>query len=79
MADFLLGAANTGTLGNPNGETAVTHNYAAFVRDDWRISSKLTWTSFVSRRSSGPGCGALPSTKFASSTGSDRVFGQQKS
>ena len=42
MADFLLGTANTGTLGNPNGETAVTHNYAAFVQDDWRIGSRLT-------------------------------------
>lgn len=42
MADFLLGTANTGTLGTPNGETAVTHNYAAFFQDDWRVNSRLT-------------------------------------
>jgi hypothetical protein len=42
VADFLLGTANTGTLGNPNGETAVTHNYGIYFQDDWRIASKLT-------------------------------------
>ncbi len=42
MADFLLGAANNSTVGNANGETAVTHNYSAFLQDDWRITSRLT-------------------------------------
>lgn len=42
MADFLLGVSNTSTLGNSNGETAVTRNYAAFLQDDWRITSRLT-------------------------------------
>ncbi|MGH9664625.1 MAG: TonB-dependent receptor domain-containing protein, partial [Bryobacteraceae bacterium] len=42
MADFLLGTASTSTIGNSNGETAVTHNYSAFIQDDWRITPKLT-------------------------------------
>lgn len=42
MADFLLGTANTSTLGNANGETAVTLNWAGFVQDDWRITPRLT-------------------------------------
>jgi len=32
MADFLLGLAGGGTLGNFNGETARTHNYSGFFR-----------------------------------------------
>ena len=32
MADFLLGLAGGGTLGNFNGETARTHNYSVFFR-----------------------------------------------
>jgi hypothetical protein len=42
MADFLLGTANNSTLGNQNGEIAVTRNYSAFFQDDWRITSRLT-------------------------------------
>ncbi|HTM48743.1 MAG TPA: TonB-dependent receptor [Bryobacteraceae bacterium] len=42
MADFLLGAANSSTIGNPNGETAITHNYSAFAQDDWRLTTRLT-------------------------------------
>jgi len=42
MADFLLGASNNSTLGNQNGEIAVTHNYSAFFQDDWRITPRLT-------------------------------------
>ncbi|HYM13344.1 MAG TPA: TonB-dependent receptor [Bryobacterales bacterium] len=42
MADFLLGIASGGTIGNRNGETAVTHNYSAFFQDDWRITNRLT-------------------------------------
>lgn len=52
VADFLLGLASGGTLGNQNGETAVAHNYSAFFQDDWRITDRLTlnlgvrWDSF---------------------------------
>jgi hypothetical protein len=42
MADFLLGTANNSTIGNQNGEIAVTHNYSAYFQDDWRIISRLT-------------------------------------
>jgi len=38
MADFLLGDASGGTLGNPDGESMLMHNYAAFYQDDWRVS-----------------------------------------
>src|SRR5262249_9473276 len=44
--------ASGGTIGNQNGETAVTHNYAAFFQDDWRGADRLTlnlglrWDSF---------------------------------
>jgi hypothetical protein len=42
MADFLLGVSNNSTLGNQNGETAVTHNYSVFFQDDWHVTSRLT-------------------------------------
>lgn len=42
MADMLLGASNSSTLGNPNGETAVARNWAGFLQDDWRITNRLT-------------------------------------
>lgn len=42
MADFLLGEASGGTLGNPQGEAMLMHNYAAFFQDDWRVTPKLT-------------------------------------
>ncbi len=42
MADFLLGLASGGNLGNQNGETAVTRNYSLYFQDDWRITSRLT-------------------------------------
>jgi hypothetical protein len=42
MADFLLGTSTTSTIGNPNGETAVALNSAAYVQDDWRITNRLT-------------------------------------
>jgi hypothetical protein len=42
MADFLLGLASGGTIGNQNGETAATHNFALYFQDDWRISRRLT-------------------------------------
>ena len=42
MADFLLGLASGGSLGNQNGETARAHNYSAFFQDDWHVTSRLT-------------------------------------
>ena len=42
MADFLLGDASGGTLGSPQGEAMLTHNYASFFQDDWRVTPKLT-------------------------------------
>lgn len=42
LADMLLGLASGGSMGNQNGETAVTHNYSAFFQDDWKLSSRLT-------------------------------------
>ena len=42
MADFLLGVASGGSIGNQNGETALAHNYSAFFQDDWRVTGRLT-------------------------------------
>ncbi len=42
MADFLLGDASGGTIGNQNGESMLSHNYAAYFQDDWRVTSRLT-------------------------------------
>jgi hypothetical protein len=42
MADFLLGTASSSTLGNQNGEVAVTHNYSGYFQDDWRVTARLT-------------------------------------
>ncbi len=42
MADFLLGMASSGQIGNQNGETAVTRNYSLYFQDDWKIASRLT-------------------------------------
>ena len=42
LADLLLGFASGGTLGNQNGETAVTRNWSAFFQDDWKLSNRLT-------------------------------------
>ncbi|RPI26488.1 MAG: TonB-dependent receptor [Acidobacteria bacterium] len=42
MADFLLGLASGGFIGNQNGETAVTRNYSLYFQDDWKIASRLT-------------------------------------
>lgn len=42
MADFLMGVSNNSTLGNSNGEIAVTHNYSAFFQDDWHVTPRLT-------------------------------------
>ena len=42
LADFLLGDASGGTIGNENGESMLAHNYSAFFQDDWRVTPKLT-------------------------------------
>ena len=42
MADFLLGDASGGTIGNQNGESMLSHNYAVYAQDDWRIAPRLT-------------------------------------
>jgi hypothetical protein len=42
LAEFMLGLAAGGTIGNENGENANVHDIAAFVQDDWKITSKLT-------------------------------------
>ena len=42
MADFLLGLASGGTVGNANGEVPVSQNWSIYFQDDWKVSSKLT-------------------------------------
>ncbi|MCL5745922.1 MAG: TonB-dependent receptor, partial [Acidobacteria bacterium] len=42
MADFLLGLASGGTLSNVQGETALAHNYSAYLQDDWHVTHRLT-------------------------------------
>jgi hypothetical protein len=42
LAEFMLGWAAAGNLGNENGENLMTNSLAAFLQDDWKISSRLT-------------------------------------
>jgi hypothetical protein len=42
LAEFMLGWAAGGTLGNENGENAMFKTLAGFVQDDWKVSSRLT-------------------------------------
>jgi hypothetical protein len=42
LAEFMLGWAAGGTLGNENGENAMVKTLGAFVQDDWKVSSRLT-------------------------------------
>ncbi len=42
LADFLLGVASGGTIGNQNGEIANTSNWAFYFQDDYKLSRKLT-------------------------------------
>ena len=42
LAEFMLGWAAAGNLGNENGENLFTNSFAAFVQDDWKISPRLT-------------------------------------
>lgn len=42
LAEFMLGWAAGGNLGNENGENLMTNAIAAFIQDDWKINSRLT-------------------------------------
>jgi hypothetical protein len=42
LAEFLLGMAAGGTLGNEFGENVKANSIAAFVQDDWKLTSRLT-------------------------------------
>ncbi|MCB9383504.1 MAG: carboxypeptidase regulatory-like domain-containing protein [Bryobacterales bacterium] len=42
VADMLLGLANNGTWGWPNGEEYITRYYGAFIQDDYKITNRLT-------------------------------------
>jgi hypothetical protein len=42
LAEFMLGWAAAGNLGNENGENLMANSMAAFIQDDWKISPRLT-------------------------------------
>lgn len=42
MAEFMLGMAAGGTIGNENGEYVVGSMLAGFVQDDWKVTPNLT-------------------------------------
>src|SRR5207244_6923566 len=42
LAEFMLGWAAGGTLGNENGETAMVRTLGACLQDDWKVSLHLT-------------------------------------
>ena len=42
FAEFMLGWAAAGNLGNENGENLMANTFAAFLQDDWKVSSRLT-------------------------------------
>lgn len=42
LAEFMLGLASGGTIGNENGENLWVNNFATFVQDDWKITPRLT-------------------------------------
>ena len=42
LAEFMLGLAAAGNLGNENGENLMSNSLAAFIQDDWKVSSRLT-------------------------------------
>ena len=42
LAEFMLGGASGGTIGNENGENVWTNSISGFVQDDWKITPNLT-------------------------------------
>ena len=42
LAEFMLGGASGGSLGNENGENLKANALAAFVQDDWKVTRDLT-------------------------------------
>jgi hypothetical protein len=42
LAEFMLGWAAAGNLGNENGENLMTNSPAAFLQDDWKVWARLT-------------------------------------
>ncbi|MEZ5398544.1 MAG: TonB-dependent receptor [Bryobacteraceae bacterium] len=42
LAEFMLGMASGGTVGNENGEYLVATTTAVFIQDDWKITPNLT-------------------------------------
>jgi hypothetical protein len=42
FAEFMLGWAAGGSLGNENGENLMMNSVAAFIQDDWKVTSRLT-------------------------------------
>ncbi len=42
LAEFMLGWAAGGTLGNENGENLKSNSLGAFIQDDWKITPRLT-------------------------------------
>lgn len=42
FASMLAGLSDGGSINNLNNVDYLRHNYAAFVQDDWRVSTKLT-------------------------------------
>ncbi len=42
LAEFMLGLASGGSLGNENGENIWTNTLSAFVQDDWKVTPRLT-------------------------------------
>jgi hypothetical protein len=42
LAEFMLGMAAGGTIGNENGEDMWANTIAGFIQDDWKITPRLT-------------------------------------
>jgi hypothetical protein len=42
LAEFMLGQAAGGTLGNENGENLFVKYVSSFVQDDWKVTKRLT-------------------------------------
>lgn len=42
FAEFMLGLAANGTIGNETGENLWTNTLSAFIQDDWKVTPRLT-------------------------------------